>query len=182
MAELVAEAQDRGWGALMASLVLAEHTNSRTGTRNGAGGYCCEGAWRRCARSRRRPRLQGSRGGRGQARRRCQGSRRRRPAARQWSRRGSCRRDRAADGELRCCAGTGDGVGQEHHAARRRLARRDADLGHHQVVSAPTRSSGRSMPATPSRRCSPPKPRRSSRCAHRRSRRRPNGGSARDRE
>ena len=50
--------------------------------------------------------------------------------------------------------GAGHGVRQKHPAARRRPARRDADLGHHQGRFAPTRSSGRSTPATPSRPCS----------------------------
>ena len=45
------------------------------------------------------------------------------------------------------------------------LARRDAGLRHHRGRYPPTRSSARPMPATPSRPCSRPTPRRSSPCA-----------------
>jgi hypothetical protein len=62
----------------------------------------------------------------------------------------------------------GDDERQEHHAARRSPARRDADLRHHRRDRRP--SSGRSMPATRFRRCSRPMPRRSSPCAPRASR------------
>ena len=55
---------------------------------------------------------------------------------------GRLRRDRRARDHQR----------QERHAARRGAARRDADLRHHQGGRRPTRSSGRSMPATRSRR------------------------------
>ena len=72
----------------------------------------------------------------------------------------------------------GHHVGQERHAARRRPARRRCRSPRSSRSSRPTRSSGRSMPATPSRRCSRPTPRRSSPCAPPPSRRAGEGGSA----
>ena len=59
--------------------------------------------------------------------------------------------DRLARRHLRRDRRAGHHHRQERHAARRGAARRDADLRHHQGRRRPTRSSGRSMPATRSR-------------------------------
>ena len=57
--------------------------------------------------------------------------------------------------QLRRDPRAGDRLGQERAAARRRRARRARRSRTSSRSSRPTRSSGRSMPATPSRRCSP---------------------------
>ena len=72
-------------------------------------------------------------------------------------------------------------LAQERHAAGRGAARRDADFRDHQGGRRRIPSSGRSMPATRSRRCARPTPRRSSRCAPPRSQATGEGGARADR-
>ncbi len=72
---------------------------------------------------------------------------------------------RQARGRLQPRAGRRDDVRQEPDAARRGAARRDADLRDHMRSSPPTRSCGRSMPATRWRPCSRRTRSRSSPCA-----------------
>ena len=64
--------------------------------------------------------------------------------------------DRAADGRLRRARRAGDRARQERPAARRRAARRGADLRHRRGRRRPTPSSGRSTPATRWQPCKSP--------------------------
>ena len=120
----------------------------------------------------------GRRGGR-QDRRRRQGPCRRRRASRASAGRGCRAARRAADGRPRRLPRARHHHRQEHRAARRRLARRDADFRHPLGRGRETRSPGRSTPATPSPRSARRTPRRSSRCAARRSRK-PRATAARE--
>ena len=100
--------------------------------------------------------------GRREDRRRGQGPCRRRRAPRASAGRG-CRADRRrADGRPRRLPRARHHHRQEHRPARRRLARRDADLATSCRSRARTPSPARSTPATPSPRSSRRTPRRSS--------------------
>jgi electron transfer flavoprotein alpha subunit len=74
------------------------------------------------------------------------------------------RPDRLADGQLRRDGCAGHHQRQEHQPARGRLLD-EMQVSGITAVKSLTRSSVRSMPAMPSRRCRPPVPRRSSRCS-----------------